>query len=753
MPTRIVLKSAPLFAVLLTAGFTVSAVSTNPPPAWPRVLNEGGYRITLFQPQLESWADGCLSARAAVEVTGGELSTPAVGLGTFQARAAVDTVARLVTLDNFTIAQLKFPAQPDAAPALSNAVRQAISRGARTVPLDQAQFALTMLKANARRASQQLRHDPPVVYYRTAPATLVVVDGDPALRPVSGSALQRVINTPALLLLDPGAQTYYLQGDGFWAQAGNLQGPWTPTANLPAAVQNLAAASASPGGSAGQLPEIIVSTQPAELLQTVGEPNWQPIPDAGLLYAYNSDRMLFYDQPNGFAYLLLSGRWYRAKSLHGPWTYVPPATLPSGFANIPTDHLKAAALASVPGTPAAEQARAASLIPHTATVNRGTAQLQVIYDGAPQFQPVVDTTLQYAVNAAPPVIQCGSGFYAVQNGVWFVSGAPQGPWAVCDNVPDAIYTIPPSSPLYNLTYAFVLNADTNSVEVGYTPGYTGAYESDGTPVFGTGYYYTPWVGNYYYGWGWTWGYGNLYDWGYYNWLWRPWWSRPYQPYLANTSDLYSRWPGEWVTPRSGALWATPTARATAAQYTAARPWGVPPAEGYNHPTLYQRFVGPAALAPLAPVSGAAWFNAYAPPRYNASGTLDTKGASMLLRSPREGLAQARDLYALPTGEIYQRKNGGWYQYSSAGNWAYAGPVNAARTTAADASAQARSAGQAWSAAPRAGYDAAARRSLQQESFTRDCSTYSYHPYSSVSDNYSSYYRPAYHPYSFHGWRR
>ena len=101
-----------------------------------------------------------------------------------------------------------------------------------------------------------------------------------------------------------------------------------------------------------------------------------------------------------------------------------------------------------------------------------------------------------------------------------------GPWEVAAEVPEEIYTIPPSSPVYYATFARVYQADDDEVEVGYTPGYLGAYEDEGTIVYGTGWNYEPWSGNEYYGWGWTWGYGYVYVPWYQWWVWRPWWNNP-----------------------------------------------------------------------------------------------------------------------------------------------------------------------------------------------------------------------------------
>ena len=66
---------------------------------------------------------------------------------------------------------------------------------------------------------------------------------------------------------------------------------------------------------------------------------------------------------------------------------------------------------------------------------------------------------------------------------------------IADSVPTVIYTIPPSSPLYYVTYVKIYEATPQYVYVGYTPGYLGTVVSPyGTVVYGTGYTYNPWIG-------------------------------------------------------------------------------------------------------------------------------------------------------------------------------------------------------------------------------------------------------------------
>ena len=89
------------------------------------------------------------------------------------------------------------------------------------------------------------------------------------------------------------------------------------------------------------------------------------------------------------------------------------------------------------------------------------------------------------------MLQVGDRFYACYQGAWFVADAPTGPWALADNVPPAISTIPPSSPLYNITYVQAYAATPTTVTYGYTAGYMMGFVSAGVLVYGTGYYYPP----------------------------------------------------------------------------------------------------------------------------------------------------------------------------------------------------------------------------------------------------------------------
>src|SRR5207245_7746166 len=112
-----------------------------------------------------------------------------------------------------------------------------------------------------------------------------------------------------------------------------------------------------------------VTTVTAELIVLRGQPAMAPITETDILQVTNADDALFLYTPQQDYYVLLSGRWFRAKSLQGSWEYVA-SGLPGDFARIPESHPKGAVLASVPGTPQARQAVIANDIPQTATISR-----------------------------------------------------------------------------------------------------------------------------------------------------------------------------------------------------------------------------------------------------------------------------------------------------------------------------------------------------------------------------------------------
>ena len=147
--------------------------------------------------------------------------------------------------------------------------------------------------------------------------------------------LKRVINTAALILQDPASSTYYLWAVGRWFEAKALTGEWKPgpltlaqldkarerskTSTIPLEGKN---AEGQPIFDPGAVPQIIVATKPTELLQSKGEPKFTPISGTQLLYMTNSSNDIFMELGGQAYYVLISGRWFSAKAMTGPWTFI-----------------------------------------------------------------------------------------------------------------------------------------------------------------------------------------------------------------------------------------------------------------------------------------------------------------------------------------------------------------------------------------------------------------------------------------------
>lgn len=540
-PTRLAhLITAAVFAILpltlLTTARSAPPQENDAAPAddsddlrWPRTINQGGASLVIYQPQIEKWEGGKLAARAAVAVTPAGSTKQSFGTIEFTARTEIDKDNHIVTFEDVAITTASFPVDKAAEPEYLAMIRQGAGEVVKVVPLEQFEANVAASKALQASPPAEVKNDPPNIIFSTKPAILILIDGDPALRQVTGAnRAMRIVNTRSLILLDDATAQYYLSLMGKWASAKSATGPWTLATTVPqgfdAIKDQLAKAGTidllepkNPDGAPKDLPVIDVSTKPAELIQSRGEPQYTTIPGTNLLSMENTESPVFMTLGTSETYVLVSGRWFRSKSLQGPWTYVSGKDLPPDFAKIPPDNAKANVLVSVPGTPQAQEAVIANSIPHTANVTIADAKLTVTYDGEPKFKKIEgDTDLDYAVNSPQPVILVKESktYYCANDGVWFYASTPTGPWAVATTVPGVIYTIPLSSPVHYVTYVRIYGATPTVVYTGYTPGYMGTcIAPGGVVVYGTGYYYPAYVGSVWVGYPCTYGYGAGFAYG------------------------------------------------------------------------------------------------------------------------------------------------------------------------------------------------------------------------------------------------
>lgn len=554
--------------LLLSAG-----VARSDELAWPRIVSGDRGEIRIYQPQIESFSGNHLESRSAVSLHVKGEDGPVFGAMWFSSELSTDLDAGTATLERVTVTAAKFPDMDESRVAeLSRYLEQEIPRWDWVMSLDRLTASLDGAVDGVSR-NDNLKDEPPVIYFRTVPSVLVLVDGDPILTDLEGSELQYVANSMFFIVRDKQTGAYFLRGAGLWFTSDDLGGGWVATTQLPQAVSAVSAKieadeaeqAAAQAKDAKELdlqanpdepaPEIILSTVPAELIVTDGEPDFASVQGTELLYLKNTESDVVMDIASQEYFVLISGRWYRSKSLtDGPWRFVDFAALPADFAAIPPDSDLGEVLASVAGTQAAREAVLETQIPQTAEVDRKTATCEVTYDGEPQFK-ACGSDVSYAINTDKSVLLIDRKYYCVDSAVWFVAPGPEGPWQVATEVPAVVQDLPADCPVYNVKYVYIYETTPEVVYVGYTPGYYGYYVHGPCVVYGTGWYYRPWWGHYYYPRPVTYGFGVHYSpwtgWGFsyglsYGWLHiGVGWGRPYHGCWGAGGYRYGYRQGYW----------------------------------------------------------------------------------------------------------------------------------------------------------------------------------------------------------------
>lgn len=479
---------------------------------WPQEIEATEGKVVVYQPQPEQLTGNALNGRAAMSLELKGKPDPIYGAFWFTARIDTDQDAGTAIVRNVKVTKVRWPDSDEQDEArFTEVVEKAVPASGFEISLEQLSASL----ATAEREQQslaQLKNDPPQIVFSEELAVLLLYDGEPRFVAIEETPYERALNTPFAVARDKKSKRVYLSSGTQWYQANDPKGPFTATPSPPADLVKMV----PPPDKADAPPKvpqkIVVATQPTELIVTDGKPNWKTLPGGKLLYVSNTESPWLRDATDQQNYLLLSGRWYRAKAQTGPWAFVRPDQLPAAFKEIPPGSDIGGLRSSVAGTEEAEDAMLDAQIPQTAAIKRSEAKLDVKYDGAPKFEKIPNTAVSYAVNTGVQVLEINKRYYAVDNGVWFTSASATGPWTLADKIPkEEIDKIPPSSPVYNTTYVDIYESTPEVVYVGYTPGYMYSYPYYGVPFYGTGWYYPPYWGSYYYPRPCTWGFNVGYN--------------------------------------------------------------------------------------------------------------------------------------------------------------------------------------------------------------------------------------------------
>jgi len=467
---------------------------------FPRTINGDAGTVVIHVPQIDAWDEyETIEARVALEVTPAGEEKPVYGVAEFTADTDPNLELRVVAIENTAITVTSFPVSDEARrDMLDSLVRETIQTETQFVPLD---VMLSYFAPDAILPPEAgLSYEPPPIFYSSLPAILINLDGEPILAPIPETKITYAVNTN-WDLFQYREDDWYLRHDKRWLKSDELDGEWKWDNSLPGDFDDLPAddnwtdvkAAMPPEKSADDEPIVFVSKQPAELIVTDGQPQHRTIGADGLEYVEDTESDVFRFESK--YYYLVSGRWFTASQLRGPWQSVP--ELPAVFAGIPEDHEKAHVLAAVPNTDEARMAVLEATLPRKATIDRDAGKnVSVFYEGEPIFETVPGTDVQRAVNSPNDILLIGNTYYLCDSAVWYVSTVADGPWVVADEIPSVIYSIPPSSPAYHVTYVEVEESDDLTVSTSYTSGYYGVHVGFGVSVYGSGWYYPPYYGYY-----------------------------------------------------------------------------------------------------------------------------------------------------------------------------------------------------------------------------------------------------------------
>jgi hypothetical protein len=502
-------------AVLFITGF----VSVYAQTGWPKEIPfKNGGKVTIYQPQLEKFEGNKLWGHAAISVNETAKSEAVYGAIFFTSYMSTDKNSRTAYMDSIDIINVKFS-------GVGNQAKedQFIAFLESEIPKWNMEIALDAIVATIRRDypnAEVYNNDPPKIIYTSKPTSLVILDGEPKIKKDKDLDAERVLNTPTLIFKE-GNQWNLYEG-GIWYKSNSVTSGWTAEKSMSQKVRSIndqikkQEKESNDGKAPTEKPEvmdIIVSTVPAEVIQSKGEAVYKNIEGTNLSFVSNSPNNIIKDNATGTIYILIAGRWFKSASFNGPWTFNEPDKLPADFSNIPEGSEKDNVLASVAGTDAAEEAMIDAEIPQTAKVDRKTATVKVEYDGSPKFEQIKGTSLFLAENSNITIMKEASGkFFALDNGVWFTGPSANGPWSVATVRPADVENIPMQSAAYGAKFVHIYQVTPEFTIQGYTAGYLGSYiQGDPVLVFGTGFYYNPWYGSLYYPRPVTWGFGFSYN--------------------------------------------------------------------------------------------------------------------------------------------------------------------------------------------------------------------------------------------------
>lgn len=277
----------------------------------------------------------------------------------------------------------------------------------------------------------------PEVLVSQRPAEIIITQGPASLRPVAGTGLERVVNTPNALFFYPAEKLYYVLLSGRWFAGKAVTGPWqfatdklpADFALIPPAGPDGAILASVPGTIAAQeavlraqIPSTAGFKRSAATLTVVysGAPQFVPITGTTLLYASNTNTYVI--KVASVYYACEGGAWFSAGSPGGPWVLA--ESVPADVYAIP---------ASSPLYPVT-YVRVYAVTPtvitygYTAGYMMGYVSYGVLVYGTGYYYPPVIIAGPIPIFYPYPYTYAGAVWYNPANGAWARGGTIYGPY-------------------------------------------------------------------------------------------------------------------------------------------------------------------------------------------------------------------------------------------------------------------------------------------------------------------------------------
>ena len=305
------------------AAFIIHAQETS--SFWPKQIEFEDVIFTIYTPEPEGFNNNILNARAAFSIYDKQ-HLPVFGAMWFRCLVQTDVKNNEVYYTNIELVNANFPnANAENVEYLQNLIEEQAQQWHFNSDLQAFYGEIEVININ-NEYNEAIKNNPPKIYYATEPTVLVYIDGDPILANIGGSELyQFVVNTPHFIVKSSSDQQYYLNGGNWWYTSSDPTGSWKSIETPPNQIRILAdkATELNPEKNSNRnnskQPKLMVTREPAELVQTLGEPEINQIYE-NLFSVTNSNDEIIFDSYSDYYFILISGRWYKTKNLaRGSW--------------------------------------------------------------------------------------------------------------------------------------------------------------------------------------------------------------------------------------------------------------------------------------------------------------------------------------------------------------------------------------------------------------------------------------------------